>query len=132
MDHEEISKQYTPEQLELITQYNTTVYTKAAFERNEVHSKELHAQMLEQGQNAIKAADFHLESAKMSLRPHKMYHCDVFYDPNENKYVCRLPIGMIDDEEEEGHIRAISSYGDTPGAACDNFDHLWIHGPKDI
>ena len=123
-----IFKQYSKEQLELIMIYNAVMHQKLLFEQTERHNEAMHQKMLEQSENSVKAADFHLEGAKTALRPHRMYHTDVFYSPSEGKFCCRMPIMMED--EDEGDISPILAYGDTPSEACDNFDHAWIHGER--
>jgi hypothetical protein len=124
-----IFKQYTKEQLELIMLYNAVMHQKLQFEQNERHNEAMHEKLMEQTQNAVKAADFHLEGAKTGLRPHRLYHTDVFYSQSEGKFCCRMPI-MMEDDDEEGQISPIVAYGDTPAEACDNFDYAWIHGAR--
>lgn len=51
---------------------------------------------------------------KDSRRPSRVLWPDVFFNPEEKKWVCM-----------HSGVRA---YGDTPEIACDNFDHLWMYG----
>lgn len=124
-----IINEYSKEQLEVIVLYNTVMHQKMLFEQTERHNELMHEKMMEQTGSAVKSADFHLEGAKMGLRPHRLYHTDVFYSPSEGKFCCRMPI-MMEDEDEEGQIAPIIAYGDTPSEACENFDHAWIHGER--
>lgn len=69
----------------------------------------------------IKEAEFSLLHTKEMLRPHHLYHATIGYDASEGKYFCRLL-----EADNDGDIFEISAYGDTPAAACDNFDKLWV------
>lgn len=72
-----------------------------------------------------KTSELVLESKREEMRPHRLYQASVSYNPNEQKYICRLPAFDVEDDEED-----IYAYGDTPAQACDNFDSLWVHGPS--
>lgn len=121
--------EYTVEQLELILLFNNVSYGKVHWEQTVRHAEELHEKGLEKEKISAKVADYHLEAVKNSFRPHKMYPTDVFYSVSDKKYVCHLPRMYNDDEDEaEGETAEINAYGDTPSQACDNFDHLWVHG----
>lgn len=74
-------------------------------------------------QARLKRADIELEKAREEMRPHRMYETDIFYDSERKEYACRmLALGAFEGEED------IIAYGDTASEACDNFDHLWVHG----
>jgi hypothetical protein len=98
-------------------------FERALYEENLTYQLELHKHLLRQAQSNAKALDFQLEVVKSDLRPHKIYHAEIFYSPVDGRYICRLPT-MFDDEDEN----SVYAYGDTPAQACDNFDYRWIHG----
>lgn len=129
-DEKHVFEQYTKEQLELIELFNRVSYSKAAYEMVARHQEELHQLNLQAQANGLKLGDLHLESMRDAMRPHKMYHTEVLFDPNEGKYLCRLSHMFEDDEDDSG--QPILAYGDTPAQACDNFDHRWIHGDTEV
>jgi len=74
------------------------------------------------GELATKILETQLLQVRESMRPHRLYHATIGKDKETGKYFCRL----LEFENPEEEPFEISAHGDSPAAACDNFDALWM------
>jgi len=119
---------YSKEELEKLLLYNTAVQGLNNHDAEKSHRDAMNALLLEQATNNTKISQSYLAMSREGMRPHKLYPTDVYWSPQDSKFICRLHF-MEMDEEVDGI--SIFAYGDTPAEACDNFDHQWIHGNQD-
>ena len=125
----EITSKYSKEQLEIVEAFNRVANAKTMNDATMDYQKQVRALDMANHSNLTKISQLQLQAMRESLRPHRMYHCDIAYSPEEGQYVCRMS-GMLELEDEgEGEI-PIAAYGDTPAQACDNFDHMWVQSVK--
>jgi hypothetical protein len=97
---------------------------KAELELESLRQLESHKRITEKTvmeQHGLKKKYLELQNLHMRemMRPYKLNHAVVGYDPTEKKYACAFV-------EADGLYNPIVAYGDTPGEACDNFDLLWM------
>jgi hypothetical protein len=114
-------------QLEWLTLLYTLQYSKKMFAENEANTAASQELQLGISNNQLKVSDLHVMINKLSMSPHKVYGADISYCASEKQYICRLP-PVYDAEEEELVSTDIFAYGDTPAAAVDNFDAMWVYG----
>jgi len=125
----DLAATYSKEQIDIATALNIMTATKELYKNNEVRLAELHELSMANSNNSVKMSDLHLEATRLQMRPHKIYHADVTYNPAEGKYMCRLPV-MFELDEDETEQTPVVAYGETAAQACDNFDHQWVHGHR--
>ena len=89
---------------------------------SEIHSLKQENEKLQVQHTTLanKILDMQLMLAREAMRPHRLYHASVGFDPHEGKYYCR-----ITDMDEDLEGNQIVAYGDTPQNACDAFDAVW-------
>lgn len=79
-----------------------------------------------------KTAHVYLMEIRERMRPHRQYGTTVYYLAEEDTFVCEIQDFYHDEDDEDTEGSTIRAFGDTPAAACDNFDNLWVHGQTDI
>ena len=79
-----------------------------------------------------KTAHLYLLNIREKMRPHRQYDTYTYYLAEENTFVCEIRDFYHDEDDEDNEGSIIRAFGDTPAAACDNFDNLWVHGQTDI
>ncbi len=84
----------------------------------------------EQQALTVKTLEVTLMIQRDMMRPNRLHSTFVSFDSSEGRFRCQLPNleDMYDIDGTESSSHAIVAYGDTPQAACDNFDHLWVQG----
>ncbi len=122
--------QFTLEQLAYAKSYNEAILGRLKLDQELQNYKIAGDTLAKQGELSIKNLEMNLRHNKESMRPYRMMGAYIVANPSEGNYICQTP-ALFEDEDEDGRPPVVA-FGDTPSQACDNFDHLWIYGDKNV
>lgn len=114
--------------LEASILYTNFLLSREMHKKNKNHAARIQELERNQFRHDARMAELRVELMRTHLRPHRMYGAVVSYVPSEDTFMCRIPPDLEDDMGDMTLGVPIVAYGQTPAQACDNFDHLWVHG----